>query len=270
MLNAAHRSHYESEIMEASGNQRKLFAIIQELASVKRDTPLPDHDNLQQLADEFGEFFIKKIQDIRTEIDSHPCTFQASAEHSTPTKVLSSFKPLSEQEVRKLIFQSKSTSCSLDPIPTPLLKECVDILLPLLTKMINTSLETGIFPDEWKLALVVPLIKKLGLELLLNHFRPVSNLPFVSKLVERAVIQQENPHVNANCPLPICTSAYREFHSTESALLRVQADILHNMEHQRVTILVLIDLSAAFDSIDHDILLNRLESKFGITGVALD
>ncbi len=269
MLNAAHRGHYESAILDASGNQRKLFSIIQELASVKKDCPLPEHESVQELADRFGDYFINKIQNIRAEIDSKPCAFQATTEQS-PTMVFDTFEPLSEQDVRKLVFQSKSTSCALDPIPTALLKECIDIILPLLTKMVNASLVTGVFPNEWKLALVVPLIKKFGLELTFNNFRPVSNLPFVSKLVERAAIQQENPHVNTNCPLPICASAYREGHSTESALLKVQADILHNMEHQQVTLLVLIDLSAAFDTIDHDILLDRLETKFGISGVALE
>ncbi len=270
MLNNAHRNHYESEIREASGNQRKLFAIIQELASVKRDSPLPDHESIQKLADSFSDFFLQKIENIRKEIDSQPCTFQSPPDSQLPSNTFSSFKLLSESEVKELIFKSKSTSCALDPLPTHLLKECIDIVLPLLTKMINLSLQTGEFPSEWKLALVLPIIKKFGLELILNNFRPVSNLSFVSKLVERAAIKQETSHVQKNCPLPICTSAYRENHSTESALLKVQADILHNMESQKVTLLVLINLSAAFDTIDHDILFSRLESKFGITGVALE
>ncbi len=270
MLTRAHKDHYESEISGASGNQKKLFSIIQELASVKKDTPLPDHDSIQQLADSFGEFFIDKIQTIREQIDTQPCAFQAPPVPHAPKDIFSSFSPLSQAEVKRLIFKSKSTSCALDPIPTHLLKECVDVILPLLTKMVNLSLQTGIFPDEWKLALVIPLIKKFGLEVILNNFRPVSNLSFVSKLVERAALQQENIHIQNNCPLPICTSAYREGHSTESALLKVQGDILHNMEQQKVTLLVLIDLSAAFDTIDHDILYSRLESRFGISGVALD
>ncbi len=269
-LTQAHCDHYHSAITEASGNQRKLFGIIQELASVKQDTPLPDHESIQQLADSFGEFFINKIEDIRSEIDSQPCFYQAPSVPGAPRDTFSSFKELSEQEVKRLIFKSKSTSCALDPIPTQLLKECVDEILPLLTKMVNLSLQTGVFPNEWKLALVLPLIKKFGLEVIFKNFRPVSNLSFVSKLVERAVIQQETVHLQNNCPLPICSSAYREGHSTESALLKVQADILHNMEEQKVTLLVLIDLSAAFDTIDHNILYNQLESKFGITGVALD
>ncbi len=270
MLTMAHKEHYESEIAGAAGNQKKLFSIIQELASVKKDTPLPDCESIQQLADSFGDFFLNKIQDIRNEIDSQACDFQPPSPPQSPTDTFSEFSPLSEAEVRRLIFKSKSTSCALDPIPTELLKECIDVVLPLLTRMVNLSLQTGVFPNEWKIALVVPLIKQFGLELIFKSFRPVSTLSFVSKLVERAAIQQEDPHIQSNCPLPVCTLAYREGHSTESALLKVQADILHNMEHQKVTLLVLIDLSAAFDTLDHDILFTRLESRFGISGVALE
>ena len=74
------------------------------------------------------------------------------------------FRQLTEDEVRKLIMSSKSTMCELDPIPTSLLKGHISILLPLITKMVNLSLQTGVFPNEWKLALVTPLIKKPGLE----------------------------------------------------------------------------------------------------------
>ena len=154
MLNQAHKDYYESAIADASGNQRKLFSIIQELASVRKDSPLPECDSLHQLANSFGDFFKKKIEDIRQEIDSRPCTFQPQVNSQSPTCSFSTFRQLSEEEVKELVFKSKSTSCPLDPIPTPLLKECMDIImiiLPLLTKMVNMSLQSGIFPNEWKL-----------------------------------------------------------------------------------------------------------------------
>ncbi len=269
MLNSAHRDYYEQAILDATGNQKKLFSIIQELASVNKISSLPDHDSLQELADRFGDFFMSKIDNIRKEIDAQPCSAQFPHSTEPPDVTFSSFTPLSEQDVRELVFKSKPTSCNLDPIPTPILKECIEIVLPVLTKMINLSLQNGIFPNEWKLALIIPLLKKFGLELLEQNFRPVSNLSFVSKLVERAAISQETPHIQRNCPLPDNSSAYREGHSTESALLKVQADILRNMEQQKVTMLVLIDLSAAFDTIDHDILFDCLQTKYGITGTAL-
>ncbi len=164
---------------------------------------------------------------------------------------------------------SNSTSCDLDPIPTDLFKQCMDTILPVLTKMVNMSLQSCYFPEEWKLAHGIQLIKKFGLELLFPNFRPVSNLPFISKLTERAAIQQESIHMQENCPLPLCSSTYRQGHSMETALVKVQSDILQNMENQRVTLLILIDLSAAFDTVDHDIALNVLHLCFGLSDTAL-
>ena len=110
---------------------------------------------------------------------------------------------------------------------------------------------------------------KLGLELVYKNLRLVSNLPMVSKLAEKAAVGQLFRHCSDNPPLPVHQSSYRQFHSTATALLKVQSDILSNMDKQEVTLLVLLDLSAAFDTVDHNILVNILESDFGICGDAL-
>ena len=103
-----------------------------------------------------------------------------------------------------------------------------------------------------------------------KNCRPVSNLPFVSKLTESAVYNQTHSHICRNNLYPANQSSYRKNYSTETALLRVKNDILLNMNKQHVTLLVLLDLSAAFDTVDHNVLLTRLHSKFGISGTALE
>jgi len=143
-------------------------------------------------------------------------------------------------------------------------------LSPAISSIINLSLESGEFPEEWKGALVKPTIKKSKLELIKKNFRPVSNLQFLSKLTEKAVAQQAVSHLITHGLLPVLQSAYRPLHSTETALLRVRNDILLNMNKQQVTLLVFLDLSAAFDTSDHSVLLRRLETKFGFTGTALE
>ena len=150
-----------------------------------------------------------------------------------------------------------------------LLKECLDSLLPILTLLVSKSLEIGYFPGEWKSALVKPLLKKLDLELIFPSFRPVNNLPFISKLTEKVSVNQLSEHMNKAQPLPSGQSAYRPSHSTETALLKVQSDILLSMDDQKVTLLVMLDLSAAFDIIDQSILLENLGSGFGVGGTAL-
>ena len=224
--------------------------------------PLPHHTSLQHLAKDFGQFFIKKIEDIRTELNA-PANLLIPQSPSYTGSHLTKFNQLTHADVKKLIMSSKTTSCDLDPIPTSLLKDHITILTPIITKMINLSLQTGEFPTEWKLAFVKPLLKKPGLATTLKNYRPISNLSFISKITERAVISQHKEHMEQNCLLPIMSSAYRQGHSTESALLKVQADILHNMEQQQVTLHVLIDLSAAFNTVDHPILFQCLEEHFG-------
>ena len=154
-------------------------------------------------------------------------------------------------------------------MPTQIVVECLDVLLPGLTKMINLSLESGCFPESWKHADVHPRLKKPKSEATFPNLRPISNLIFVSKLVERVVFNQTHNHVTLNCLYPKAQSSYREFHSTETALLRIKNDILMKMNKQHLTLLVLLDLSAAFDTVDHVILLNRLNSNFCISGRVL-
>ena len=111
--------------------------------------------------------------------------------------------------------------------------------------------------------------KESGLELTCENFRPVRNLSFISKIVEKAVLSQLFKHCEGNAPLPNLQSGFRRFHSTETALLKVQSDILMSTDRQEITLLVLLDLRrAAFDTIDHQILLNVLGNDFGIIGSA--
>ena len=139
---------------------------------------------------------------------------------------------ITEQDVKSLMQHSSLKSCVLDPMPSTLVNRC-DVLLPVLTRLINMSLKSGQFPVAWKEALVLPLLKKPGVDILFKNFRPVSNLPFVSKLTESAVIyNQTHNHICMNNLYPANRSSYRKNYSTETALLREKNDILLNMNKQ--------------------------------------
>ena len=112
--------------------------------------------------------------------------------------------------------------------------------------------------------------KKNGLDTVFKNYRPVSNLSFISKVTERAVFLQIDNHMKKHDLYPSLQYAYRKNHSTETALLKVTNDILMEINSQHSVLLVLLDLSAAFDTVDHCVLLRRLQTSFGISGAPLD
>ena len=162
-------------------------------------------------------------------------------------------------------------SSDSDPMPNSLVRDCFDILITPITSIINLSLTEGSFPSHFKSAHVSPLLKKPSLNRYsMKNYRPVSNLSFLSKLLENVVVIELNTHINSSNTSNQYQSAYRKFHSTETALLKIHCDILASMDAGKVTALTLLDLSAAFDTIDYTILLSRLDDRFGVTGKALD
>lgn len=146
----------------------------------------------------------------------------------------------------------------------------LDDVLPFLHLVCCSSLNAGVLPACEKVAVITPILKKPGLDPDSSaSYRPVSNLTFLSKLIERLVCLQLTAYLRDNQLLVQQQSAYREYHSTETALLKVASDVFDAMDAGDVTILALLDLSAAFDTVDHDILLQRLSYSYGIGGTAL-
>ena len=183
---------------------------------------------------------------------------------------LSNFTPATMQEVEELIKRSPAKSCGLDPVSTWLMKQHAECLVPIITSIVNMSLADGVFPDQFKTAHVCPLIKKSTLDCnVLKNYRPVSNLPYISKIVEKVVDARLQKHLQDNQLYEPMQSAYRPAHSTETALVRVTNDLLCTIDNQQAVILILLDLSAAFDTVDHNILLQRLHEEIGVCWVPL-
>ena len=177
----------------------------------------------------------------------------------------SSFNSISCDDVAKLISSSKNKSSSLDPVPTPVLKMAINYIAPSITEIINKSLTSGVFPSSYKSA----VLKKAHLDpSLLKNYRPISNLGFVSKILEKVVTLQLTSYLSDNNLLEPYQSAYRTGHSTETALLRVQNDIVHAIGDHKAVLLVLLDLSAAFDTVNHALLIDSL-SHLGVKDTVL-
>jgi hypothetical protein len=259
--------HVNSAIQECGNDAQKLYTVVNKLTGRQKVSALPDEENSSVLADKFAEFFMSKIHKIRNNLKDYPL-FDPPIRQCTQ---LSAFRSFNEEAISKLVSKTKSTICETDPFPASLLKQHLPTMLPVLTRIINDSLTTGKFSRHWKTSIVRPLLKKPSLDVAdLSNYRPVNNLPFVSKVVERGMLAQLNDHLTEQGLLPGYISAYRESYSTETALIKVVNDLLINIDHQKVTPLIALDLSAAFDTVDHGVLLEVLHNQFGICDTALE
>ena len=129
------------------------------------------------------------LSDVTSDASLSDVTSSSVTDTGNSNILLSTFEKLSDSDVKSLMRRSTLKTCSLDPMPSRLVCEC-DCLLPVITTIINKSLQNEDFPNCWKEALVLPLLKKQGLDITFKNFRPVSNLPFISKLTEKAVFDQ--------------------------------------------------------------------------------
>ena len=163
---------------------------------------------------------------------------------------------------------SPSKSCGSDPIPTMLLTEILPSVIDFITPIVNQSLQEGDMPDNTKESLIKSLCKKANLDLPDKKFWPVCNPSFISKLIEKCAASNIVTYAEEKNLMDLNQSAYHQHFNTETSVLRICAYILKAMDKQGITCLILLDLLAAFDTNDYEILLRRLEKRFSIKGNA--
>jgi hypothetical protein len=222
----------------------------------------------------FSTFFVEKINKAKAKVTLLKA--QLAPEMSKPlneTSTCPCLKLLQEttvEEVSKIISRIPNKSSPLDYIHTSVLKSCSDVFSPLIARLANLSFAEGRFPENFKVAQVTPLVKKEGLDVTdPANYRPISNLNTISKVLERLCLARLLPHVAATGHFNPLQSAYRKHHSTETALLKILDDLYRIIDDRRSAVLIGLDLSAAFDTIEHDILIERLKTVFGVSDTAL-
>ena len=215
----------------------------------------------------FLNFFIDKIDIIKSHIS--PSTSDPALCQSVINR-LQQFQPVSSSQLSDVVSHMKPSSCHSDILPSHLFKEVFAAICPFVLSTINSSLANGVVPSGFKHAIVQPLLKKPSLDPIdLKNYRPISKLPFLSKILEKVVLSQVSSYLNTSNILDKFQSGFRPLHSTESALLKVHNDLMLSVDSGSCALLVLLDLSAAFDTIDHNILLKRLDVEVGLQGTVL-
>ncbi len=218
-------------------------------------------------SESFASTFRSKVLNIRNKFVPTSCSTAPNIH--IPYK-LSAFSNISSSLLIQLLHNVKLTFCTTDIIPSQFLLHNIDFILPAVLQIINSSLSLSLVPSYFKHSTTIPILKDHNLDVDNPiNYRPISLLPFLSKVLERIVFQQIYEHISRYNLLDSRQCAYRPGHSTEIALLTVQDHIWRATENGLASALVLTDLSSAFDTVDHNILITRLQNCFGINGAAL-
>ena len=264
------RSHVSQKI--AQGSTKSLYSMVNKLIDNTKEAVLPTAESDVDLANKFLLFFKQKIEKIRAKF---PSGKTGSEDVSTPNpniEKLSAFSPTTEEELRMIITKFGMKCSPEDPLPATILSSYLDTLLPVWMDIVNLSMSIGSMASL-KSAVILPLIKELTSSTDIDNFknyRPVSNLLFISKLIERVVDIRLQEHLDRNNLSHGKQYGYKKRHSTEMLLTKVINGLLESCDRNIPSIVLLLDLSAAFDTVDHEKLLEILYRDIGITGVALE
>ena len=259
--------YYAHLINEKGNNQKSLYSIVNEMLDKKSSTQLPFHTDRNVLANDFNDYFIKKIDVIRASIPLE--------EKSIPFDIfqgekLTMFEPVTVEELHSLIIEYGIKTSADDPIPVKILQSVIDVMLQPYSELINLSFTEG-FIDGIKSSIIYPLYKDGSHDVdALKNYRPINNLEFFSKLIERTVLSRLNKHMSANKLHSSSQYGYKKGHSTELLLLELVDEILTGYDNGQCTIVLFLDLSAAFDTIDINMLVDILENEIGVSDKALD
>ena len=267
MLRDTENNYTFHDVQANKNSPRALWKIINRAVSSKENQQSSYAKDLSTIANEFKLFFSKVGQNAAEAsqrlMEKNNITARLQLSDTNPssnTPGLFNLKSVSCEEVRRVVKSLPiDNSPGPDKVTARVLKDCLDVILGPLTDIINCSILTSSFPAKWKEAEVIPILKDGDHEVAANN-RPISLLPIASKVCERIVLDQFNSYLTENKLLTSHQSGNKKSHSTETLNKLLIDNILEAMNDKTITALVLLDLSKAFDSINHEKLLVKLST----------
>ena len=266
LLRIPKNNYHKENLKQTQGNPKAHWNSINHILgrnSSKSNKVIKLEPPCSNTADKFNEHFLRlcnSVANTTVEINSH----KKYLHNPAPFSIY--LAPIVSTETEKYLTDLKTSSAGFDDISPKLLKLTASCISIPLTHIINLCFKTGIFPDNLKHAKVIPLHKS-GSKNDVNNYRPISLLPAFSKLFEKAISTRLINYLELNKLLVGSQHGYRSYHSTETAILQFINNVYQSLENKLYVAGIFLDLSKAFDSLDHHILMDKLE-YIGIRGAA--
>ena len=264
LIEKAKQIYYNRKFLECKTRHRNMWDVIKKIIpNKKQNQNVMYTENSDETAEHFNDFFANVGKSVYEETrnnlgESNNPTNNPSASRNNRERNLFRPQPVSIDKVISTVKSlSNNSSYGDDGITGRFLKDSLPVTAFYLTIIINTSIVTGIFPEKWKFALVNPLFKK-GDPQDPSSFRPISLLSTLSKVIEKIVADQLYDHMMAKDLFSPTQHGFRRHLSTETALLQITEKLYENIDNNEISLLCLCDLSKAFDSVSHSILLDKL------------
>ena len=263
LLRNAKKDHFKSKFEKSKGNSGATWKVVEEMIpGIRNNSKRVEHDEPLLKAEEFNEYFAnvgevafqKSREGIRNTIVRTPVN------NTRPN--LEKFRPQPvDIHTVILVFKELNDTNAFGPdgIPLRFLRDALPVLIFYIFIIINTSIVTGIFPKLWKHPYVIPFFKSGDTDNVSNY-RPISLLPILSKILEKIVANQLMAFLESNRLLANSQHGFRKHLSTETALMKVNEYIYNNIDNRNISLLLLLDLSKAFDSVSHEILMHKFDS----------
>ena len=265
--------YYSTRLDTYVGNAKKTWDIIKEVIGKtklsKNDLPKRlIHEQVETfdkavIADNFNKFFVNIGPKLASIIPESSATFES---YLNPFNSIMENKNLTLKELHTALSKSNK-SVGFDEISINVVKQVFDVIQSPLCYIFNVSLKHGVFPDKLKIARVTPIFKT-GDKFTLSNYRPISILPCFSKLLERVMYNRLYAYLTTNNILYEKQFGFQINHSTDHAIIQLVNEILHSFDENKFTLGVFIDLSKAFDTVNHQILLSKLE-HYGVKSTNL-
>ena len=273
-LRYAKKKYFSDKFNQASSDIKSTWSVINQLLQRKtRQLTVPVEVlgnegaplNEREIANGLNDFFVNIGLSLAANInDSHAIPCSLIKGQFSP---LCSFEPPTIAEVRGIVSNLKNSAEGHDGFKSSFIKDIIDFIIQPLTHIFGLSLKSGIVPRDLKTAKVLPLHKS-GDSNLFNNYRPISILPCFSKILEKLIYSRISDHLLQNNILYCHQYGFRKKYSTEQALLQLVNNISSALEDEKYVLGVFLDLTKAFDTVNHKILVSKLK-RYGLQDVAL-